>query len=194
MTRTCDIPGCGRPHNARGLCSAHYKRARKGADLDAPVRLTGQDDVRFWSKIDKGEQCWLWTDPPNAQGYGAISYGGKRRTAHRVSYEIHRGAIPDGMQIDHACREKLCVNPDHLRVVTDGENKQNLAAYARSKSGIRGVTYYPKRRKWLAMAQRDGVKHYLGWHLTSTSASSAVSEWRRENMPYSEIDKRKEPA
>lgn len=194
MSRTCDIEGCDRPHNARGFCVAHYKRHRKGADLHAPVRLTGNDDLRFWSKIAKGEGCWIWQGPPNAQGYGAISYGGKRRTAHRVSYEINVGPIPEGMQIDHACRVKLCVNPKHLRVVTDGENKQNLAAYARSKSGIRGVTYYPKRRKWIAMAQRDGVKHYLGWHATAEAAEAAVSTWRKNNMPYSEMDKRKETA
>lgn len=194
MTRTCTHPGCGRTYYARGYCNGHYKRMAKGSEMSAPFVVRGNDDSRFWSKVAKGADCWRWTGAPNAQGYGAISYGGKRRTAHRVSYEMNVGPIPDGMQIDHACRERLCVNPDHLRIVTDGENKQNLAAYATSKSGLRGVTYYPKRGKWLAMAQRAGMKHYLGWHFTPESANKAVTAWRQENMPYSEMDKRKESA
>lgn len=192
MKKKCNNPGCERDHYAKSYCFAHYKRMRKGSDMSSPIELRGDSDKRFWAKVAKGPGCWHWVGAPTAQGYGLIRYGGKYRTAHRVSYEINVAPLPDGMQIDHACRNRMCVNPDHLRVVTDGENKQNLVARSNSKSGIRGVTYYPKRGKWLAMASKDGETNYLGWHLTADSAERAVTSWRRENMPYSEMDKKKE--
>ncbi len=72
--------------------------------------------------------CWLWTGAyfqgPWDRTYGMFWMGEKRRAAaaHRVSYELHRTSIPDGMYIDHRCRVKECVNPDHLRVVTPQVN------------------------------------------------------------------------
>lgn len=66
--------------------------------------------------------CWLWTASSNRQGYGYFSIGRKIRGAHRASWELHRGPIPDGMVLDHLCRVPSCVNPDHLRVVTPRVN------------------------------------------------------------------------
>lgn len=76
---------------------------------------------RFWAKIIKTESCWIWTAAKNQYGYGYFSYPGGQR-AHRFSYEIHRGKIPDELVIDHICRKKDCINPDHLRAVTHKEN------------------------------------------------------------------------
>lgn len=70
---------------------------------------------RFWAKVDKSGECWLWTGCLNRDGYGHISDGS---LAHRFSYEIHVGPIPDGLTIDHLCRSRACVNPDHLEPVT----------------------------------------------------------------------------
>lgn len=66
--------------------------------------------------------CWLWLGCTNHKGYGKIRVGSKQEFAHRVSYEIHTRQIPDGLQIDHLCRVRCCVNPDHLEPVTAGEN------------------------------------------------------------------------
>ena len=66
--------------------------------------------------------CWLWTEWLDSDGYGIISIKHKNHRAHRVSYERYVGKIPDGMVIDHLCRVRHCVNPDHLRVVTNAEN------------------------------------------------------------------------
>src|SRR5581483_10657197 len=67
--------------------------------------------------------CWVWTGTLSADGYGRV-YTGARNTAwaHRVSYELHRAPIPAGCQIDHLCRNRACVNPAHLEVVSAREN------------------------------------------------------------------------
>ena len=78
---------------------------------------------RFWSKVDKTETCWVWTNHLNWCGYGAFRIGDKKHGAHRVSYVIDRGEqIPEGFQIDHLCKNRACVRPSHLEVVTLQEN------------------------------------------------------------------------
>jgi len=66
--------------------------------------------------------CWIWQGTLNADGYGEFSVSSKRKLAHRVIYERHRGAIPEGLDIDHLCKVHSCVNPDHLEAVTNKEN------------------------------------------------------------------------
>jgi hypothetical protein len=78
---------------------------------------------RFWSKVDKSGARWLWTAAINwPQGYGTIKVEGKMVGAHRVAYELAVGPIPDGLQLDHLCRVRQCVNPSHLEPVTQREN------------------------------------------------------------------------
>ena len=77
---------------------------------------------RFWSKVDKTDSCWNWLSGVDKDGYGRFHFEYKTRRAHRFSYELTKGNIPEGYQIDHLCRNHLCVNPDHLEVVTPKEN------------------------------------------------------------------------
>lgn len=66
--------------------------------------------------------CWLWTRPANSWGYGQTTVRGKAKAIHRVFYELLIGPIPEGMVLDHICRQRLCVNPMHLQPITHGEN------------------------------------------------------------------------
>ena len=66
--------------------------------------------------------CWVWYGELNRNGYGRVWVQGKRLMAHRVVYESTRGPIPDGMVLDHLCRNRRCCNPDHLEPVTVKEN------------------------------------------------------------------------
>lgn len=88
---------------------------------------------RFFSKLPENrrdDDCWEWQGEMLNTGYGVISFGSQRshtrerRLSHRVSWELLRGPIPDGLVIDHLCRNRRCVNPNHLEPVTNLENIQ----------------------------------------------------------------------
>jgi hypothetical protein len=89
----------------------------------------GPADARFWSKVNKTADCWLWTASTNSTGYGSFSPAvGERVLAHRWSYEQLVGPIPAGLVIDHLCRTPRCVKPAHLEPVTQRENVRRGAA------------------------------------------------------------------
>ena len=82
---------------------------------------------RFESKFNKGlhGECWNWNASLWTGGYGQIGEGGRGSRnlgAHRVSYELYKGKIQNDLVVDHICRNRKCVNPDHLRLLTRGEN------------------------------------------------------------------------
>ena len=77
---------------------------------------------RFWAKVNKTEACWLWNAAQSADGYGQFKANRRQVKAHRFAYELLVGPIPDGLQLDHLCRIRHCVNPAHLEPVTPKEN------------------------------------------------------------------------
>lgn len=94
----------------------------------APVQ---QEDIeRFLDKIspEPNSGCWLWAGTIRGHGYGAFWMGGTYWPAHRIAYELWQAEIPNGLEIDHLCRVKSCVNPAHLEPVTHRENILRAAA------------------------------------------------------------------
>lgn len=90
--------------------------------------MTATADKRFWGKVERRDnhECWPWTGSIGSNGYGNFFYQGRVISAHRFSYELNVGPIPEGLQIDHVakrgCTMTICVNPAHLEPVTPREN------------------------------------------------------------------------
>jgi hypothetical protein len=97
-------------------------------------KSTASVEDRFWAKVDAFGVCWEWTGTKTYDGYGTFrpQYDGVVNMAHRFAWETLVGPIPDGLELDHLCRNTLCVNPDHLEPVTQAEN--NRRSY--SVSGV----------------------------------------------------------
>jgi len=100
-----------------------------------------------------GKGCWVWK-AAKTNGYGVVQFNGVVRRAHRVIYELLIGVIPEGLELDHLCRERACVNPSHLEPVTQRENnaRSNSASaiHAKQTHCLRGHELSPKntyRRK-----------------------------------------------
>jgi hypothetical protein len=153
------------------LCDPHYRRMRRTGETGGVIgsRINGSLEQRFWPRIDKNGPvpehrpelgpCWLWT-LSTYNGYGIIRHGRRMHLAHRVSYELTHGSIPDELQIDHVCHNqsgcsggpscshRRCVNPGHLEAVTNLENQQRAV----------GMHYAPLCRAGLHAMTDDNVR------------------------------------
>lgn len=117
-TLICSIEDCGRPYWARAYCNKHYKNFHRHGN---PRHHRMTVDERFEKYVRRSPNCWEWAGPKSMYGYAR--FGGKPMlAAHRYAYEQVKGPIPEGLQIDHLCRNHGCVNPDHLEAVTNQVN------------------------------------------------------------------------
>lgn len=92
-------------------------------------------EERFWSKVDKGSKCWVWTAGTDKR-YGVFWSKNRMSKAHRVSYEIKHGPIPKDMKVCHHCDNTLCVNPKHLFLGTQKDNIIDAKKKGRLRNGI----------------------------------------------------------
>lgn len=146
-------------------------------------------DERFWSKVDKTETCWLWTAGTFPAGHGEFRYEGKGQRAHRLTYRLFVGPIPEGLEIDHMCHEPRCLNPDHLQAVTHKQNIENRAAANKSsKSGVRGVWW--AKGRWSVQVKHSGVKYHGGRWDTLEEAEAAAKELRSRLFTNNLLDRK----
>lgn len=99
-------------------------------------------EERFWAKVQKTPTCWLWKESKTNKGYGRIKRDGRNVLAHRASYELTYGPIPEGegyhgMCVCHTCDNRVCVRPDHLFLGSQGDNMADKKEKSRAASGDR---------------------------------------------------------
>lgn len=124
--------GLSRPGNQAS------SKSRKGC-THAPV------EVRFWRYVAKGPGCWLWQAACADFGYGLIGSSGHMLRAHRLSWEIHHGPIPEGMFVCHRCDVPACVRPDHLFLGTHTDNMRDMIRKGRHRGAVAIETYLGER-------------------------------------------------
>lgn len=95
------------------------------------MRLNDED--RFWSKVSKGEGCWLWDGHLQPKGYGNFTVGNKTWKAHRFAWVLTFGAIADGLFVLHRCDNPTCVRPDHLFLGTNDDNMRDMVNKGRKQ-------------------------------------------------------------
>lgn len=135
---TCTVDGCERSPHGNGLCEPHYQRQRRNGQPGATDVLTvlqwPDSLTRRLRPVIGGLWCIEYTGKVDRNGYGQIHTRYRHMGAHRAAYEHYVGPIPDGLHIDHLCRNKLCVRPDHLEPVTAAENNRRKVA-AKGRAG-----------------------------------------------------------
>ncbi len=113
------------------------------AELPTALKRGGPMRDRLLSKIELSDDgCWLWTAHRDVVGYGRLRVGPTSKPAHNLVYEVFVGAVPEGLELDHLCRNRGCVNPEHLEPVTHRENvlrgASPIAAAAAQTHCLRG--------------------------------------------------------
>lgn len=171
----CVVEGCEKAHEARGYCDMHYRRWRLNGE---PGGLLPTFEERFWSKVNKTDTCWLWTAQITPDGYGRFQVGSRKdgtsrgALAHRVAYELVVGPIPAGLQLDHLCRVRNCVRPDHLEPVTQEENMRRGIINDRR----RGATHCPQDHEYTV----ETTYWYRGKRQCRPCAVARTREARRQ--------------
>lgn len=160
---------CSRRRSSERWREKRDKDRERRAEHPGPTMLE-----RFWSKVEKSETCWLWTGHTKSGTYGQFTlFPHHQMPAHRFAYITEVGAIPNGLVLDHLCRNPRCVRPDHLEAVTQRENVLRGEGIAAKRSAqthcVRGHeftpenTYHPRKaphHRACLTCIRDNNRHY----------------------------------
>lgn len=146
------------------------------ASTTARPNATAKTIARFWRKVDRSGACWLWTGAV-ASGYGRLWCAPQYWLAHRFSYALAHGAIPDNLCVLHTCDRPLCVRPDHLVLGTQIENIRDRCDKGRTR-GSRVPTKGSAQPRALLSEERVGAlrkKHAEGVPPSQLLAESGVA-------------------
>ena len=179
--KVCGVEGCDSPHLANGYCQTHNYRNQAHGD---PLAGRPSPNIHPHDALDKYTEvegdCLVWVRGVDSNGYGAISYQGKRLAAHRVAWERLNGPIPTGMVLDHVCWTRRCVKVSHMRLATRAQN----SAY-RSSNGVTSATgfrnvYARSNGTFLVQVSKGGKALTFGAYKDISEAAEVAARARRE--------------
>lgn len=157
-TVRCAEVDCARPVQARGLCHMHYKAAHRRQTL--PPRIERNPIAAFWDRVEKTDTCWWWRGGISMYGYGQFQPArSKNLRAHKFAWEMEHGPTPDDMVLDHLCRNRACVRPEHLEPVTPRTNTLRgigpAAINSRKTACVNGHRFTPENTRVDAQGNRS---------------------------------------
>jgi hypothetical protein len=171
----------------RTYCPGHHWQLKKGRPITPIVRMNTTE--RFWSYVTRMNGCWEWSGPRNRDGYGKLGIGKKKVSAHRFAYQLLVGELLEGREIDHTCRVRSCVNPEHLQLVTRKQNVENVDAQRTSTTRVRGVSPSDSG-KFRVRVGHDGRSYYLGVFATIAEAEAVAIAKRNELHTNNLLDRK----
>jgi len=146
--------------------------------------------IRQRSKVVESG-CWEWQGALTPDGYGHVAWLDISQLAHRCSYTLLVGPIPEGLQIDHMCRNRKCVNPDHLQAVTAELNLENKDP--QTARGPRNVYWEEKDQRWHVRLWKRGVIYHGGVFEKQEDAIEAAVHLRNEHRTNNLVDRMNTP-
>lgn len=138
-------------------------------------------ESRFQAKVERTSDCWLWHGTRDPHGYGILWVRGRNVRAHRLSWELHYGPVPAGMNVLHHCDNPTCVRPDHLFLGTHADNVADKVAKGRQASGERhGARRHRERmprgeRNGNARLAADDVREIRRLYAVGTATQTALA-------------------
>lgn len=188
-SQTCSVSNCHNPIYARGYCSVHYWRWWRHGDPTVMLSNLGKSlEQRFWEKVIRREDdaCWGWTAAKANGGYGVLGNGNRLVRAHRLSYELHVGPIPAGMEVCHRCDNPECTNPQHLFLGTHADNVQDMLQKRRDWAGGRKLTREQVRDVYQRIHAGESAYHLADEFGVSRKTIQRIG--RRETYRNVEVD------
>jgi len=164
----------------------YYLLRRRELGRSKATRFGVSSEARFWKSVEKTNYCWIWIKQKNRRGYGKFSLKNKTIAAHKYSYELVKGAVPDGLYVCHKCNNPSCVNPDHLYAGTNSQNTLDSVVSGTHRTAKLNFEMAQQIRKIYAgggVTQKQiGEKYGVGGDIVSEIVNHKI--WKEEDYQW----------